>query len=283
MVLLGFLFAAVAGYLVGLIGSSNNPISGLTLSTLLISAIIMVALGVTGPKGIMAVLGIAGVICCSSGIAGDMMQDLKVGYILGGSPRKMEIAEIIGVVFAALFLAFAIMALHEVYTIGSRLLPAPQAGLMALMARGIVGGDMAWPLVIVGMLMAGALILIKAPSPMLIAVGMYLPFTATAPIFVGGIIRFFLDRALQKRKADEKTKMKAENTGVLLASGFIAGESLMAVIIAFIVLGHSVIDKAWETAPMIPLPPQGWLGLLVFLILGYLLIGLPLRAAASRR
>ncbi len=283
MVLLGFLFAAVAGYLVGLIGSSNNPISGLTLSTLLISAIIMVALGITGPKGIMAVLGIAGVICCSSGIAGDMMQDLKVGYILGGSPRKMEIAEIIGVVFAALFLAFAIMALHEVYTIGSRLLPAPQAGLMALMAKGIVGGDMAWPLVIVGMLMAGALILIKAPSPMLIAVGMYLPFTATAPIFVGGIIRFFLDRALQKRNADDKTKMKAENTGVLLASGFIAGESLMAVIIAFIVLGHSMIDKGWETAPMISLPPQGWLGLLVFLILGYLLIGLPLRAAASRR
>jgi putative OPT family oligopeptide transporter len=283
MVLLGFLFAAVAGYLVGLIGSSNNPISGLTLSTLLISAIIMVALGVTGPKGIMAVLGIAGVICCSSGIAGDMMQDLKVGQILGGSPRKMEIAEIIGVVFAALFLAFAIMALHEVYTIGSRLLPAPQAGLMALMAKGIVGGDMAWPLVIVGMLMAGALILIKAPSPMLIAVGMYLPFTATAPIFVGGIIRFFLDRALKRRNADEATKTKAENTGVLLASGFIAGESLMAVIIAFIVLGHSVIDKAWETAPMIPLPPQGWLGLLVFVFLGYSLIGLPLRAVASRR
>jgi putative OPT family oligopeptide transporter len=283
MVILGFLFAAVAGYLVGLIGSSNNPISGLTLSTLLISAIIMVALGVTGPKGIMAVLGIAGVVCCSSGIAGDMMQDLKVGHILGGSPRRMEIAEIIGVVFAALFLAFAIMALHEVYTIGSRLLPAPQAGLMALMAKGIVGGEMAWPLVIVGMLMAGALILIKAPSPMLIAVGMYLPFTATAPIFAGGIIRYFLDRALRKRNADDATRTRAENTGVLLASGFIAGESLMAVIIAFVVLGHSLIDKAWETAPMIALPPQGWLGLLVFLILAYLLIGLPLKAASARK
>jgi putative OPT family oligopeptide transporter len=282
MIILGFLFAAVAGYLVGLIGSSNNPISGLTLSTLLIAAILMVALGVTGPKGIMAVLGIAGVICCSSGIAGDMMQDLKVGHILGGSPRRMEIAEIIGVVFAALFLAFAISALHEVYTIGSRLLPAPQAGLMALMARGIVGGEMAWPLVIVGMLMAAALIMIKAPSPMLIAVGMYLPFTATAPIFVGGIIRYFLDRSLRKRNADADTTIKAENVGVLLSSGFIAGESLMAVIIAFVVLGHSVIDKAWETQPMIALAPPGWfsggLGLLVFALLAYLLIGVPLRA-----
>ena len=151
-----FLFAAVAGYLVGLIGSSNNPISGLTLSTLLIAAIIMVAIGVTGPKGIAAVIGIAGVICCASGVAGDMMQDLKVGHILGGTPRRMEIAEIIGVIFSALVLAFVIRALHEVYVIGSDILPAPQAGLMALMAKGIVGGEMAWPLVIVGMLMAVA-------------------------------------------------------------------------------------------------------------------------------
>jgi len=283
MIILGFLFAAVAGYLVGLIGSSNNPISGLTLSTLLIAAIIMVAMGITGPKGIMAVLGIAGVVCCSSGIAGDMMQDLKVGHILGGSPRKMEIAEVIGVVFAALFLAFAIMALHEVYTIGSRLLPAPQAGLMALMAKGIVGGDMAWPLVIVGMLFALALIIIKAPSPMLIAVGMYLPFTATAPIFVGGIIRYFLDRSLRRRDADAETTTRAENVGVLISSGFIAGESLMAVIIAFAVLGHSMIDKAWEAQAMLGLPPQGWLGLLVFVGLAFMLIGVPLNVISSRK
>jgi putative OPT family oligopeptide transporter len=279
MLILGFLFAAVAGYLVGLIGSSNNPISGLTLSTLLISSIILLALGITGPKGIMAVLGIAGVICCSSGIAGDMMQDLKVGHILGGSPRKMEIAEIIGVIFAALFLAFAIMALHEVYTIGSRLLPAPQAGLMAMMAKAILGGEMAWPLLIVGMLMGFALIFMNAPSPMLIAVGMYLPFTATAPIFVGGIIRWFMDRALKKRNADAETKTKAENTGVLLASGFIAGESLMAVILAFAVLGHSLIDKEWETEPLINVPGFGWLGMLVFAVLGFVLITTPLSSA----
>jgi len=231
---------------VGMIGSSNNPISGLTLSTLLISAVIMVAIGVTGPKGIMAVLGIAGVICCTAGIAGDMMQDLKVGHILGGTPRRMEIAEIIGVIAAALCLSFVIKALHDVYTIGSDILPAPQAGLMALMAQGIVGGEMAWPLVIVGMLMAGALILIGAPSPMLIAVGMYLPWTATAPIFVGGVIRYFMDRALRRRNAGEEAVTKAQNRGVLLASGFIVGESLMAVLMTFVVIGHSLADETWE-------------------------------------
>ncbi|MEE9269702.1 MAG: oligopeptide transporter, OPT family [Candidatus Krumholzibacteria bacterium] len=285
MLILGFLFAAVAGYLVGLIGSSNNPISGLTLSTLLIAAIIMVALKITGPKGIMAVLGISGVICCAAGIAGDMMQDLKVGYILGGSPRKMEIAELIGVVFAALFLALAISALHEVYTIGSDLLPAPQAGLMALMAKGIVGGDMAWPLVIVGMLMAGALIMLKAPSPMLIAVGMYLPFTATAPIFVGGIIRHFMDRALRKRNADEGSVRKAENTGVLISSGLIAGESLMAVILAFVVLGRALSDPSAEAEaqPLFALTPNPWFGLVIFAILAWVLIRSPLKAAFAGR
>lgn len=283
MIVLGFLFAAVAGYLVGLIGSSNNPISGLTLSTLLISAILMVALGITGPKGMMAVLGIAGVICCASGIAGDMMQDLKVGHILGGSPRRMEIAEIIGVVFAALCLAFAISALHEVYTIGSDLLPAPQAGLMALMAQGIVGGEMAWPLVIVGMLMGAALIMVGAPSPMLVAVGMYLPFTATAPIFVGGILRSFMDRALRNRNAGEEATKRAENTGVLLSSGLIAGESLMAVILAFVVLGRSVASPDAEAAALVALTPNPWIGLLVFVGLGFLLIGAPLSSISKNK
>jgi putative OPT family oligopeptide transporter len=154
MVILGFLFAAVAGYLVGLIGSSNNPISGLTLSALLIAAVLMVALGVVSVQGVAGVLGVAGVVCCTAGVAGDMMQDLKVGHILGGTPRRMQIAEIVGVIVASLVLAFALMALHQAYTIGSAELPAPQAGLMALMANGIVGGEMAWPLVIVGMLFA---------------------------------------------------------------------------------------------------------------------------------
>ena len=280
MVILGFLFAAVAGYLVALIGSSNNPISGLTLSALLIAAVLMVFLGVTDVKGVAAVLGVAGVVCCAAGIAGDMMQDLKVGHILGGTPWRMQIGELIGVFLAALVLAFPLMALHKVYTIGSAELPAPQAGLMALMAKGIVGGEMAWPLVIVGMFLAAGLILIKAPSPMLVAVGMYLPFESTAAIFVGGLIRWGLDVWLEKKNASDEEKVRAENTGTLLSSGFIAGESLMAVILAFLVLGGDFFPAmtSMREGLMSALPePRFWLSLIVYPALIYLLILLPVK------
>jgi putative OPT family oligopeptide transporter len=280
MLILGFLFAAVAGYLVGMIGSSNNPISGLTLSTLLIAAVLMVMLGVTGNKGVMAVLGIAGVICCAAGVAGDMMQDLKVGQILGGTPRRMQIAEIIGVVCASAVLVFALKALDRVYEIGSATLPAPQAGLMALMAKGIVGGEMAWPLVITGMLLGVALIVMNVPSPMLIAVGMYLPLTATAPVFVGGIIRLIMDKALERRKANAEQKQRAENTGILLASGFIAGESLMAVIMAFVVLGRLMsAGPEAEPTPLYVIAENPYIGMLIFLVVGYLLVRLPIKNA----
>jgi putative OPT family oligopeptide transporter len=239
----------------------------------------MLALGITGPKGVMAVLGIAGVICCAAGIAGDMMQDLKVGQILGGTPRRMETAEIIGVLFASLVLIWPMIVMDKVYGIGTEMLPAPQAGLMAMMAEGIVGGEMSWPLVIVGMLMALGLILIGAPSPMLIAVGMYLPFTSTCAIFVGGIIRYIMDRSLEKRKADEAMKTKAQNTGILLSSGFIAGESLMAVIMAFVVLGRSLANTEWEAAPLVTILENPWLGMLAFLFIGFILVRVPLQAA----
>jgi putative OPT family oligopeptide transporter len=237
MVVLGFLFAAVAGYLVGLIGSSNNPVSGLTLSALLIAAVLMVLLGLTDARGVAGVLAVAGVVCCAAAIAGDMMQDLKVGHILGGTPWRMQAAELVGVVVAALVLTLPLIALHRVYTIGSAELPAPQAGLMALMANGIVAGEMAWPLVIVGMFFALGLILIKAPAPMLIAVGMYLPFESTSAIFVGGVVKWIFNLILEKKGATEEEKARAENTGVLVSSGFIAGESLMAVILALLVIG----------------------------------------------
>lgn len=237
MVVLGFLFAAVAGYLVALIGSSNNPISGLTLTALLIAALLMVLLGLHDVRGVAGVLGVAGVVCCAAGIAGDMMQDLKVGHILGGTPWKMQIGEIIGVIFAAFVLALPLIALDKAYHIGSAQLPAPQAGLMALMANGIVAGDMAWPLVIAGMFLAVVLILIKAPAPMLIAVGMYLPFGATSAIFVGGVIKWVFDKRLERMKATGEERQRAENIGVLMSSGLIAGESLMAVVLALVFIG----------------------------------------------
>ncbi|MFC1733996.1 OPT family oligopeptide transporter [candidate division KSB1 bacterium] len=242
MVVAGFLFAAVAGYLVGIIGSSSNPISGLTLSTLLIGSILMVFLGMSGDRGIAAVLGVAAVVCCSLGVAGDMMQDLKVGHLLGGTPRKMEWAEIIGVIFAAAALPLVLYALHAAYTFGSPDLPAPQAGLMAMIAQGVVNQEMAWPLIIAGMFFAVGLIMIKSPSPMLIAVGMYLPFHTTFAIFVGGGISWIYKIMAARRNLDKEKRKKADNTGLLVASGFVAGESLMGVILAFIVLS---VDRGW--------------------------------------
>ncbi len=272
MAIAGFLFAAVAGYLVGLIGSSNNPISGLTLSTLIIAALLMVAIGLTGNPGIAAVLGVAGVVCCSAGVAGDMMQDLKVGHILGGSPNKMQWGEIIGVIIAAFVLVYPLWVLDKTIGIGGTELPAPQAGLMALMAKGIVGGVMPWALVITGMFFALVLILVGAPAPMLIAVGMYLPFHSTAAIFAGGIIKWIMDQMLKARKASAEDKDAKTNVGVLLASGLVAGEALMAVILAFLVLGEVKL-------PFISDSP--WIALLIYPIMLYTLVYVPLKSKGA--
>ena len=282
MLVLGILFAAVAGYLVGLVGNSNNPISGLTLSALVISAVLMVMMGVVGPRGLAAVLGISGVICCAAGVAGDMIQDLKVGHILGGTPWKMEVGEIIGVIAAALTMPVLLMVLNKAYTIGSAALPAPQAGLMALMAQGIVGGEMAWPLVIVGMFLGVALILIKAPAPMLIAVGMYLPFQTTSAVFAGGVIRAILEWFMKRRDASDEEKTRGENAGVLVASGLIAGQSLMAVFLAFVVLYEQAKLGLGEGRHLLPQFGHSFgLSLLVYPLLLALLVWLPLSRMRS--
>jgi hypothetical protein len=171
-----------------------------------------------------------------------------------------------------------LMVLNQAYTIGSAELPAPQAGLMALMAQGIVGGDMAWPLVIAGMFLGLALILIKAPAPMLIAVGMYLPFSTTSAVFAGGVIRAVLDGFLKRREASETERVKAENSGILVASGLIAGQSLMAVLLAFVVLYEQAKLGLEEGQHLLPhLASSFGGGLLVYPLLLVLLVWLPLR------
>ena len=152
---------------------------------------------------------------------------------------------------------------------------------MALMAKGIVGGDMAWPLVLAGMFLAVGLILVKAPSPMLVAVGMYLPFNSTAAIFVGGIIKWILEFLLRKRNATDAQKTKAENTGVLISSGLIAGESLTAVILAFIVAGVSLSQSTFKLSDFSPFEATPWLGILAFIGLCYLLINIPLKKSSE--
>jgi len=230
MAVAGFFFAAVSGNLVGTIGSSNNPVSGLTLSTLIIAALFMVLIGATGVPGVTAVLGVASVVCVSSAVAGEMLQDLKVGHILGGTPWKMQVGNIFGILVASMVLYFPLMILIGAFKLGSRELAAPQAGLMAALSQGIVGGEMAWPLVIVGMLMGFAFILIQVRSPMLVAVGMYLPLETTFAIFVGGMIKGIVDRMAAKRKFNAAQTARVTNVGILLAAGLIAGEGLMGLV-----------------------------------------------------
>jgi len=278
MAVAGFFFAAVSGNLVGQIGSSNNPVSGLTLSTLIIAALLMVVIGATGVSGVAAVLGVAAVVCVSSAVAGEMLQDLKVGHILGGTPWKMQVGNIFGVLLASLALYFPLLVLHGAFTFGSKELSAPQAGLMAALAQGIVGKEMAWPLVIAGMLMGFAFILVQLKSPMLVAVGMYLPLETTFAIFCGGMIKGIVDRMSNRRGLNPAQKTRVENVGILLASGLIAGEALTALARAtwkFLFL-QKVIGS---DIPEIFKNASYYVGLGVLVLIGVYLIYFPLRNA----
>ena len=288
MTVTGFLFSAVGGWLVGLVGGSNQPISGLTLSTLIVAALLMVGIGVTGLPGIGAVLGVSAVVCCASSMAGDMIQDLKVGHLVGGTPRRMEIAEIISTIVVSFVLVFPIMLLHEGNIaaggigIGDPALPAPQAGLMAQLATGIVGGEMPWGLIAIGVGLAVALILIKAPAPMLIAVGMYLPLETTFAIFVGGLIKGAADKVAERR-LDPKQRTLFDNVGILLASGFIAGEALTGVLIAaMVLLGVGSLTEVFfgvDVLPFVDGAVGGWMALVVFIVVALALIRIPLGTA----
>ena len=281
MIVLGFFFAAVSGNLVGMIGSSNNPISGLTLCTLVIAALLMVSIGMKGINGVAAVLGVAAIVCVSSAVAGEMLQDLKVGHILGGTPSKMQIGDLLGVAISSLVLFFPLMLLHQAYTFGSPQLSAPQAGLMATLSQGIVGGNMPWPLIFVGICMGFGLILIEVKSPMLFSVGMYLPLETTFAIFVGGVFRWFTDRMRDKANLNDAQKARVENAGVLTASGLIAGEALMGLVIAGI--------RAYEKQKNVTVLPAVikdpivlfGLGMLVLIGLAVLMTRLPLANAGD--
>ena len=274
MVVLGFFFAAVSGNLVGMIGSSNNPVSGLTLCTLVVAALLMVALGVSGSGGVAAVLGVAAVVCVSSAVAGEMLQDLKVGHILGGTPAKMQIGDMLGILVASLVLFFPLAILDKAYHFGSAQLPAPQAGLMAMLSKGIVGGEMAWPLVVVGILMGFALIMVEVRSPMLFSVGMYLPLGTTFAIFIGGLIRWVTDKLRDGRGFNEAQRARVDNAGVLTASGLIAGEALCGLVIAALVgSGNDVTLVKW-TAPFLT-------ALIALAVLVVVMIQVPLRNAGD--
>jgi putative OPT family oligopeptide transporter len=293
MLVVGFFFATVSGSLVGFIGSSNNPVSGLTLSTLLIAALLMVSLGVSGTPGVATVLGVAAVVCVSSSVAGELLQDFKVGYILGGTPRRIQMAELIAVVVASLVMYWPLYLLHTAFGFGSRQLSAPQAGLMATLAIGIVGGDMPWPLVVVGIFFGIGMIMMQVRSPMLVAVGMYLPFETTFAIFLGGVFRSLGDWLAKRRGLNTAQMARVENAGVLTASGLIAGESVFGLIwAAFIATGLAASQnpvlqtiEGWArritAAQFFEHPSYLVGGLIVMAGLAALMIWLPLTSAGD--
>lgn len=309
MAVMAFLFAAVAGFLVSIIGSSSNPISGLTLSTLLIAAGLLVLLGMGGgyaadgvtmtekmKTGVLAVLGVATVVCCVAGVAGDMAQDWKVGHMLGGTPWRMEIGGIIGVIFASFFLVSIITLLHNTTPggIGSDALPAPQAGLMATTAKGIISGSLPWELILMGVLFAIGLICVGVPSPMLVAVGMYLPFPTIVAIFAGGVIQWIGGRIVngkasgfeevKAKPVEEKEGLLAQiresvsNRGLLIASGFVAGEALTGIILALL--------KTFDIKLIKNIPSWfglHWVGGLVIVFLAWYLVQGSMKALKGRK
>jgi len=283
MTVTGFLLSAVGGYLVGLVGSSNQPLSGLTLAALVLSALVMLAIGATGLSGTAAVLGVASVVACACSVSGSLIQDLKAGQLLGGTPWKMQVVEIAAVVLLSVFLMLPIIALHEANLatggIGGRALPAPQAGLMAQLAKGIVGGQMAWGLIAIGAALGIVLVLSGARSPMLLAVGMYLPFDTTSAIFAGGIFRWLADLRVSRFPAELRAHV--EEKGTLLASGLIAGEAIMGILLAVTFLtGLTSITRLLTGSDELAFYAAwgGWLSLVGFAAVGYILIG-----AATRR
>ena len=284
-----FLLCAVGGYLVGLVGSSNQPLSGLTLTALVFTAFLMLALGVSGPAGTAAVLGVAAVVAVAISTSGSLIQDLKAGHLLGGTPWKMQVVEIIAVVLLALFLMLPIMALHEANLatggIGGRALPAPQAGLMAQLAKGMVSGEMAWGLLAIGAGFGIALVLMGARSVMLVAVGMYLPFDTSSAIFLGGVLQWIASKSFAR--LGEKSRATAEENGTLLASGLIAGEAVLGILLAvfFVARIPSVPELLLgrESVPGFE-AFSSWLSLLAFASLAWVLLRVPVaRLKASVR
>ena len=284
-IIFAFLASALAGYLTGLVGSSNCPISGVTVTVLLIVSLMMLCFGATGPAGMAIVVFISAVICIGGSISGDLLQAMASGRMLGATPRRLEIAMTIGVIAISAVIGLVIGVLHDAFTIGSSALPAPQAYLMASVVKSVLGGEILWPYVLSGVILGVIMILLDVPI-LPIAIGIYLPFTISVPIFAGGCIRYFTDSFLKKKygsaeeeeisdwelaikKTELKPQEKAIRTGLLLTSGLVTGEALTGVISAFLII--SGIDFSLSKMP--PVLP----GILLWIYIAILLAYIPMR------
>ena len=239
IVIFGFFFAAVSSRMVGIIGSSNNPVSGMAIATLIITTLLLKATGTVGAAGMVGAIAITGIICSIAAIAGDTSQDLKTGFIVGATPKKQQIGEMIGVVAASSVIGYIMLLLNNAWGFGSDEIPAPQAMMMKLIVEGIMTGKLPWALILTGIAIAIVVEILGIPV-MPFAVGMYLPLSLSAGIMCGGIVRWIVDRSL--RKKDEKAQKNAKERGTLYTSGLIAGEGIMGIILAAVAAGGKDLD-----------------------------------------
>ena len=258
VIVFGFFFATGSSRMVGLIGSSNNPVSGMAIATLLIATLLLKATGTTGVEGMTGAIAIGGIICVIAAIAGDCSQDLKTGFIVGATPKKQQIGEMIGVVVSAAAIGFVLQLLDNAWGYGSEAIPAPQATMMKMLVEGIMSAELPWSLILIGVCVAIVMEILKVPV-MPFAVGMYLPFSLNAGIMAGGLVRLFMD----KRNVSEKEKKASVDHGILFTSGLIAGEGLMGVILAIFAVAK--LDKIIDLSGKFSIGEIG--SLIVFILL----------------
>ena len=260
IVFFAFCFVTVSSRIVGMVGVTSNPTSGMTIVTLLGTSLLFLALGWTDAFGMATAVTVGTVVCVGASIAGDISQDLKAGYIIGATPKRQQTSELIGVLTAAFAIAAAVWLLGEVFEFGTEALPAPQATLMKTVVEGVLGGNLPWGLVLIGGSFAIMAELVGVPS-LPFAVGIYLPLSTMTPIFVGGYLRHFIEKSAGK---NEKLKTDKKEKGILLGSGFIAGEGIAMVCVAI----YAFISQKKPGGIGLLWPPYAeWIALAAFLVL----------------
>ena len=267
IVIFGFFFAAVSSRMVGLVGSSNNPVSGMAIATLLITSLILKATGNSGASGMVAAIAIGSVICIVAAMAGDMSQDLKTGYILGATPVKQQYGELIGAVVSAITIGFVLYLLNGAWGFGTPALAAPQATLMKMIVEGVMGGNLPWTLVFIGVFIAIMVELLSIPV-LPFAIGLYLPIELSACIMVGGILRLILEKVYEGKA----NKDKVINNGVLCCSGMIAGEGLVGILLAILAVATVNGKTIAEIVDLSGVVNLGQIGGLIVMALIILLI-----------
>jgi len=274
IVVFGFFFATVSSRLVGLVGSSNNPVSGMAIATLLISTLALKASGLVGHEGMLGSIAIGSIICIIAAIAGDTSQDLKTGYIVGATPRKQQLGEIVGVIISAITIGAVLYLLDTAWGFGSKAIPAPQATLMKLVVEGVMNGNLPWPLIFAGACIGLAVEVLGIPI-LPFAVGLYLPIHLSAAIMVGGLVRLFTEK---RKKSTEAEKKEQVDRGILYTSGLIAGEGLVGVLLAILALvkirGNTIGDiiNLSETISLGQIGSIVFFALLVFTLLKYTIL-----------